>query len=270
MIKLVPSEIIRPDYAFTGKPLKKENRILRLRKDIRRMRKSCAIAREVLSEVMSCIRIGVSTEELDSIAHEACIKRGAYPSPLNYRGFPKSICTSVNEVVCHGIPSETKILNEGDIINCDVTTFYKGYHGDCSETVAVGEVSEEIKNLIEAARQAMNVGIEAVKDGVCVSLIGRSIESFVGKKYGLVEDFCGHGVGEVFHAPPTVFHCKSDYKFILREGMTITVEPMLNLGTKRGHFLEDKWTYITNDGKPSAQFEQTILITKTGAKILTA
>jgi len=269
----VPSRITRPDYAADGIPKKKKNSLLTRKKDILRMKAACVSAAEVLAEVGSAVRIGITTDELDLIAHEACIKKGGYPSPLNYHKFPKSLCTSVNEVICHGIPAESCVLRSGDIINCDVTIFTQGYHGDCSATFYVGEVEENRKLLVEAAKESLEIGIAAVRPGSCVSEVGKAIENYIkhNTEFSIVEQFAGHGIGEVFHSKPSVLHYyDSQQHFILVDGMTITIEPMINMGLKDGVFLSDGWTYRTKDGLPSAQFEHTLLVTKRGCKILTA
>lgn len=270
-IKPVPSNIQRPDYAKTGQPRKTKAPLVKTSKDIKNLRSACSAARRVLNKVLAEVKEGVSTEHLDQIAHDACIAEGGYPSPLNYRGYPKSLCTSVNSVICHGIPTKDQILKDGDIINCDVTIYLNGMHGDCSETVCIGNVDSEIKQLVDKTREAMYAGIEALRPGGCVSDTGHAIQEFLRDSgYGIVTDFVGHGIGPVFHMTPHVPHFyDATYKFPLKAGMALTVEPMINLGVPDMRMLPDKWTAVTADGKPSAQFEHTVLITETGREILT-
>lgn len=272
-LKKVPDNIQRPDYALNGTPKRTKGSLIKSPEQISRLRHSCKIAKKILNTVCNAVRVGVTTEELDEIAHQECIKHGGYPSPLNYRGFPKSLCTSINNVICHGIPSSKQVIKDGDIINCDVTIYLNGMHGDCSKTVCVGNVRPEVKELVELTEKAMLKGIEATGPGKCVSDIGLAIQKFVkesGKKYGIVSDFSGHGIGSVFHMNPMVCHAYNPfYKFPLKPGMAFTVEPMLNLGAPHAQILSDRWTAITVDGAVSAQFENTILITETGYEILT-
>jgi methionyl aminopeptidase len=272
MLKKIPNHIKKPSYAKTGNPAKASRRLVKTSKEIETMRSTCREAREILQIVIEAVKPGISTEELDDIAHEECIKRGGYPSPLNYMNFPKSLCTSVNEVVCHGIPSKDQILKEGDIINCDVTLYLNGMHGDCSVSVGVGEISKERDKLIRVTKQAMLEGIRAIKPNKCVSKIGKAIQSYVRKvsDFSIVRRFTGHGIGSKFHMSPSVFHYyERKYKFNLQPGMTLTVEPMINIGGCEEEILEDGWTSVTCDGQPSAQFEDTILVTPKGYEILT-
>jgi methionyl aminopeptidase len=283
LYKPVPDHIIRPDYARpenNGKPRKPvdlKGRPLALKNELKgealgRMRRACAAAREVLEEVLSAVRPGVTTDELDEIAHEGCIKRGGYPSPLGYHGFPKSLCTSLNEVICHGIPSAERVLIDGDIINCDVTIYLEGMHGDCSETVFVGRPSAEARALVEFTYEAMMAGIAVAQPNALLNEIGRVISTRARKAgYSVVQDFSGHGIGPQFHMPPQVVHYYERYNYQrLKEGMVFTVEPMINAGELYARVLEDDWTAVTSDGRLSAQFEHTIYIGKRGPELLTA
>lgn len=250
---------------------------LKSRSEIERMLAAGAIAAELLEALREKIKPGVSTLELNDFVHEETLKRGGESAPLNYKPsptdtpFPKSICTSINNVVCHGIPSEKDIVKDGDIINCDLTVRYKGYHGDTSRTFLVGNVSDKARLLVERTEQAMWEGINACKVDGCISDIGAAIEAFVKPfSYGIVRDLTGHGIGAKFHEEPSVFHYKNlSYKLRLRPGMTFTVEPMINQGSHKVKVLDDDWTVVTADGKLSAQFEHTIVITEKGPRVLT-
>lgn len=268
--RTVPDHIPRPDYATTGKPRQRSGKLIKNQDQLERMRKACRAARHVLEVVTSAVAVGVTTDELDAIAHEEYIKLGGYPSTLNYHGYKKSLCTSVNEVICHGIP-DSRALQEGDIINCDVTIYLDGMHGDCSKTVFVGDVDEESKNLVSTTYDSMMAGIETVRAGTKIRDIGRAIEQAVkGTGYSVVEAFVGHGIGETFHMDPQVPHYyRAGHRFAVQPGMTFTIEPMINLGVKEHILLDDNWTAITADYKRSAQFEHTILVTENGVEILT-
>ena len=241
--------------------------------EIEKMRAAGKLAAETLDMIAEHVKPGVSTEELNTLCHEFIVSRGAIPAPLNYRGFPKSICTSKNEVICHGIPSEKDILQDGDIVNIDVTAIVDGFHGDTSRMYYVGNVSPQRKKLVQDTYEAMMLGISTVRSGSMLSDIGKAIQEFAeAKGYSVVRDYCGHGIGRIFHEQPMVLHYDAkdprlDMK--LRKGMTFTVEPMINIGTYEGITLEDDWTVITADGKDSAQFEHTIVVTETGYELLT-
>lgn len=241
------------------------------------MRKAGKLAREVLDFVTPYVKEGVSTLYLNDICHDFIIKNGAIPAPLNYNGFPKSICTSVNHVVCHGIPSAEKTLKTGDIMNIDVTVILDGYHGDTNRMYTVGKPSILCQRLIDVTYDAMMAGIEQAKPGNTLRDIAIAIEAIVKKNgFSCVRDFCGHGIGKVFHMAPQVVHYnekESDYQdsVVLEEGMFFTVEPMVNVGTYHTIVSKfDNWTATTRDKKPSAQFEHTIGITKNGNEIFTA
>lgn len=236
------------------------------------MRAAGKLAAEILQYIEPFVKPGVSTLELNDICHEYTIKRGAVSAPLNYKGFPKSICTSINDVVCHGIPKKTDILKDGDIINIDVTPILKGYHGDTSKTFMVGKVKPEIKKLVSDTEKAMWIGIEQVKPGNRVNDISNAIDEFLtANGYGIVRDLMGHGIGKKFHEDPQIPHFKQTRLLTkLEPGMTFTIEPMVNLGSY--HVVvskSDKWTVRTKDGKWSAQFEHTVLVTDKGYEILT-
>ena len=269
-MRTVPPSIPAPSYARTGRP-RAAPRIADPEDRIARMRRAGRAAAEVLAEISRAVRPGITTEELDVLAHEACIARGAYPSPLNYHGFPKAICTSVNEVILHGIP-DSRPLEEGDIVSLDVTLYLDGVHGDCCGTVAVGKVDDESRRLLAVAEECMMKGIGAVRPGRPVSDIGRAVEDHAAAHgYGVVRSFCGHEIGEDFHADPQILHYfEPRARDVMKEGMTFTVEPMITVGNERHVVWPDGWTAVTADGKRAAQFEHTILVTAGGAEILTA
>ena len=235
------------------------------------MRKTCALARDTLVMIEDYIKPGVSTEELNQICHDYILSHKAYPSPLNYKGFPKSICTSPNQVICHGIPSTEVILKDGDILNIDVTTCLNKFHGDTNKTFLVGNVSPEIKHLVEITYKCIREGIKQVRPGGHFGDIGAAIQEIAEKEhFSVVEDYCGHGIGREFHEEPQVLHTGEWGKGkTMKEGMTFTIEPMINMGTKETRPLDDQWTVLTADGKLSAQFEHTILVTPNGHEILT-
>ncbi|WP_458774627.1 type I methionyl aminopeptidase [Desulforhopalus sp. 52FAK] len=267
----VPESIGRPEYAVTGKPTTKKLSCKKTdQNQIDLMRNAGRIARDVLDTVLSQVRAGITTDELDKVAHARTIELGAYPSPLNYMGFPKSICTSVNEVVVHGIP-DARTLVDGDIINCDVTIYVDGMHGDCSETVFVGSVDEASKKLVQVTWECLMKGIDVVKPGVFFNAIGKVIERHATDNgFSVVREFTGHGIGQYFHMAPYVAHFyEAGNKKVIEEGMTFTIEPMINAGGAECRFWSDKWTAVTTDLFRSAQFEHTILVTADGAEILT-
>jgi len=268
--RTVPAHILKPDYVKTGKPSRPPAADLQNLERRERMRKACQAAAVVLQETSRAIAPGVTTDELDRIAHELCIKLGGYPSPLNYHGFPKSLCTSVNEVICHGIP-DSRPLEEGDIVNLDVTIFLHGMHGDTNATFPVGKVDADSAQVIEVARQSLARGIAAVKPGGTIRDIGRAIEPYAkSQRCSVVRDYCGHGIGENFHTSLLVpHHDEPKATTILEPGMTFTIEPMINLGSWRAKVWDDGWTAVTADGSRSAQFEHTVLVTDDGVEILT-
>ncbi|MEC8976955.1 MAG: type I methionyl aminopeptidase [Actinomycetota bacterium] len=269
--RLVPEDIARPDYAAAGVPIRKAP--ADVRKDdaaLERMRTAGAAARRVLREVAAEVAPGVTTDHLDAICHEACIAEGGYPSPLNYNGYPKSLCTSVNEIICHGIP-DSRALAEGDIVNCDVTIFLNGVHGDHSETFAVGTIDQRSEELIRVTRECLYLGIGAVRSGGIVSDIGKAIQTHAESAgFGVVREFIGHGVGEVFHHQPNIPHYyEPSARFQFVSGMTFTIEPMITIGSPRAHLWEDGWTAATADLSRTAQFEHTVLVRDDGVEILT-
>lgn len=234
------------------------------------IRKSGVANTEILDVVASKIKIGMTTEELNTIVHEETIKRGGIPAPLGYQGFPKSTCTSINNVICHGIPTEKQVLKDGDIVNVDVTTILDGYFADASRMFMIGNVSPEAKKIVEVTKEALEKAIKALKPYGDLNEVGRTIEPFVKSHgYSVVRALCGHGVGLEFHEEPQVDHYSTDEKgYLLIPGMTFTIEPMINQGTYDCIILEDQWTVITKDDKLSAQWENTILVTETGIEIL--
>ena len=229
-----------------------------------------SLAASTLDEVTNFVKPGVSTDVLDKICYEFIKDNGGYSAPLYYRGFPKSCCTSVNHVVCHGIPTQ-KYLNEGDIINIDVTAIVNGWHGDTSRMFFVGDVSVKSKNLVEATYRSMMKAISIIKSGIHLGDIGETIQSYVEKKgFSVVRDFCGHGIGKTFHEPPNVLHYgKKGEGIILKPGMIFTVEPMINEGIYNTKLLKDGWTAVTKDKSLSAQFEHTVGVTDDGCEIFT-
>ena len=240
-------------------------------KEIEGIRVSSQMAAETLLLVGEKLRAGMTTDDIDKIVHEDTIRRGAVPSPLNYKGFPKSVCTSINDIVCHGIPDGT-VLKNGDIVNVDVTTFYKGFHGDTSATFFIATPSAEARHVTETCRKALDLGIAEVRDGARLGDIGAAIQEYVeAQGCSVVRDFVGHGIGRRFHEPPQVKHYgKRGTGDRIRAGMVFTIEPMVNAGRFEVEIdPKDKWTVRTADGSLSAQFEHTIAVTKNGCEVLT-
>ena len=270
-MRSVPAEIPRPEYAENGRPARHNGKnLVKTPEEIERMRRSGAAGRRILDLVGRHVKPGITTDELDAIAHEAYIAEGGYPSPLNYRGFRKSICTSVNEVICHGIPDD-RVLQDGDIVNCDITIYLDGMHGDCSKTFLVGNVSEEDQRLVQATEESLYRAIATVYDGSRLNDIGRAIQQYIEPMgYSIVRDFVGHGIGSLFHIDPQVPHYYSpSANMVLKAGMTFTIEPMINIGVAQHKLWDDNWTAVTADYQRSAQFEHTLLVTETGVEILT-
>jgi methionyl aminopeptidase len=267
----VPNHIARPEYLdrigperFTGSEVKDEQTIAL-------MRVAGRIAAQALAAAAEVIAPGVTTDQIDRVGHEFLLDHGAYPSTLGYKGFPKSLCTSVNEVVCHGIP-DARPLQDGDIVNIDITAYVGGVHGDTDATYLVGDVDEASRLLVERTHEAMMRGINAVAPGRAINVIGRVISSYAKRfGYGVVRDFTGHGIGTAFHSGLIVPHYDAApaYDTVMQPGMTFTVEPMLNLGTPDWDMWDDGWTVVTRDRARSAQFEHTILVTDSGREILT-
>lgn len=269
-LRSVPASIIAPEYVGRpaptpdGGPERKDPDLLAA------MRQAGRLAADALQEVGRAIRPGVTTDELDRIGHDYLCDHGAYPSTLQYRGFPKSLCTSLNEVICHGIPDSTVLL-DGDICNIDITAYLDGVHGDTNATFLVGEVDEEARLLVERTREATRRGIAAVQPGRPISVIGRVIESYARRfGYGVVRDFTGHGIGRSFHSGLVIPHYDNPaLTTVMEEGMTFTIEPMITLGTHEWDMWDDGWTVVTRDRAWTAQFEHTIAVTATGSEILT-
>ncbi|NNG40606.1 type I methionyl aminopeptidase [Flexivirga sp. ID2601S] len=267
----VPASIARPEYVDRPAPAEFTGSEVRDPDLIERIRVSSRIAAQALQAAGAAVRPGVTTDELDRIGHEFVLDHGAYPSTLGYRGFPKSLCTSVNEVICHGIPDDRE-LQDGDIVKIDITAYKDGAHGDNCATFLVGDVDEESRLLVERTEEAMMRGIKAAKPGREVNVIGRVIEMYASRfGYGVVRDYTGHGVGPVFHSGLIIPHYDSApaHADVIQPGMTFTVEPMLDLGTADWDLWDDGWTVVTKDKRRSAQFEHTILITESGPEILT-
>ena len=268
----VPDHIAKPDYALRsdGRPGPRVKDVVKNAGQLARMRTSCQAARQVLELCKAAVRPGVTTDAIDAIAHQAYIDLGGFPSTLGYCGYPKSICASVNEVICHGIPDD-RPLEEGDIVNLDVTIFLDGMHGDCSETVAVGTIDADSRLLIEATRECLMAGIGAVHAGGQVRDIGKAISASAEPRgYGVVRAFVGHGIGEQFHMDPQVPHYyDAAATFVFKPGMTFTIEPMINQGTWKHRSWDDGWTAVTADLRRSAQHEHTILVREDGVEILT-
>ncbi|KAJ8963082.1 hypothetical protein NQ318_018546 [Aromia moschata] len=268
--RLVPDHIPKPSYYRTGEPT--ENVCypeIKNEKQIHQMRLSCKLAANILQKVEKNIKIGKTTDEIDVEVFNMCIASGAYPSPLNYKNFPKSVCTSVNNVACHGIPDD-RPLHDGDIINVDITVFYEGYHGDCSKTFLIGNVDNEGRNLVKATETCLNEAINICKPGKKFNEIGTCIEDTAYKLgYRVVPAFLGHGIGCYFHGPPDIYHVTNNYPGRMEAGMTFTIEPILTQGGYLIEILEDNWTAVTADSARTAQFEHTVLITDSGVEILT-
>ncbi|MFK5583839.1 type I methionyl aminopeptidase [Serinicoccus sp. LYQ131] len=267
----VPASITRPEYVDRPAPAPFRGSEVKDAATIESMRVAGRVAAQALQLCGELVRPGVTTDAIDRAGHEFLLDHGAYPSTLGYRGFPKSLCTSVNEVVCHGIPDDRE-LREGDICNIDITAYLGGVHGDNNATFLCGEVAEDTRLLVERTQEALARAIRAARPGREVNVIGRVIESYAGRfGYGVVRDYTGHGVGEAFHSGLVIPHYDAapDHATMIEPGMTFTIEPMLNLGTPEWHEWEDGWTVVTADGAPSAQFEHTILITEDGPEILT-
>jgi len=267
----VPAAIPRPEYVGKAGPRKYRGSDVQTPETIEKMRVAGRLAAQATQLAGQHCQPGVTTDEIDAIVHEFLCDHGAYPSTLGYRGFPKSCCTSLNEVICHGIP-DTTVLEDGDIINVDVTAFINGVHGDTDATFCVGNVSEENRLLVERTHEAMMRGIKAIAPGRQMNVIGRVIEAYAKRfGYGVVRDFTGHGIGTAFHSGLIVPHYDAapNYATVIEPGMTFTVEPMLTLGTHEWEMWADGWTVVTKDRRRSAQFEHTVLVTETGAEILT-
>eukprot|EP00559_Dactyliosolen_fragilissimus_P006616 CAMPEP_0184865262 /NCGR_PEP_ID=MMETSP0580-20130426/17462_1 /TAXON_ID=1118495 /ORGANISM="Dactyliosolen fragilissimus" /LENGTH=454 /DNA_ID=CAMNT_0027364379 /DNA_START=25 /DNA_END=1389 /DNA_ORIENTATION=+ len=272
---VMEKSVVKPDYSEDGIPKSMSNVLpwiieVKTPAQIEKMRAAGRVAREVLDIAGRAVKVGVTTDEIDNLVHAETIKRGAYPSPLNYHGFPKSCCTSVNEVICHGIPDDRK-LQDGDIINIDITCYLDGFHGDCSEMFTVGTVNDEAKRLLQTTYDCWVKSMNHVKPGNNYKEIGGIIEDHIVERgFTTVRNFCGHGIGSVFHTNPNIYHYKNDEPTgVMAEGHTFTIEPMICEGTAQVLNWPDKWTATTTDGKRTAQFEHTLLVTPDGVEALT-
>ncbi len=267
----VPPSIPRPEYVDRPAPAPYDGPEVKDAETVERMRVAGRVAAQALQEVGRHVAPGVTTDELDRVGHEFLLDHGAYPSTLGYRGFPKSLCTSVNEVVCHGIPDST-VLREGDLCNIDVTAFLGGVHGDTNATFAAGEPDPESRRLLEHAEAAMWRGIRAALPGRQLNVVGKVIEAYA-RRHGLgtVHEFTGHGIGPSFHSGLVVPHhdAAPEHAELIEVGMTFTVEPMITLGTRHWRMWDDGWTVVTADGRRTAQFEHTVLVTEDGPEVLT-
>jgi len=269
--RVVPRGIVLPEYVGKKEPRTHRGGDIYTPEEIERIRAAGKIAAGAIEAAGAAVVPGVTTDSIDQIAHDFVISHGAYPSTLGYRGYPKSCCTSLNEVICHGIPDDT-VIQEGDIVNIDITAYLDGMHGDLNKTFIAGEASEEARLLVERTEESLQRAIKAVAPGRQINVIGRAIESYADRfGYGVVRDFTGHGVGSSFHSGLIIPHYDASplYDEILVEGMVFTIEPMLTLGTIHWDMWSDGWTVTTKDKKLSAQFEHTLVVTPTGAEILT-
>ena len=266
----VPDSIARPEYVDRPAPAPFTGSEVKDAETIAKMRVACRLAAQARELVGSYVAPGVTTDELDRVGHEFLCDHGAYPSTLGYKGFPKSLCSSVNEVVCHGIP-DARVIQDGDIVNIDITAYLDGVHGDTHATFLAGDVDEETRLLVERTHEALDRAIKAVRPGRRVSVIGRVIESYARRYgYGVVREFTGHGIGSSFHSGLIIPHYDEPrFDDEILPGMTFTIEPMLNLGTHEWVMWDDGWTVVTADGRRSAQFEHTLLVTADGAEVLT-
>ena len=261
-----------PPYALSGIPptINEEGQPdIKSKDEIERMRNACRLARKILIEAGDTLRVGMTTDEIDQLIFDLSLAHNAYPSPLNYRGFPKSVCTSVNNVVCHGIPDD-RPLADGDILNIDVTVYLDGVHGDCSKTFLVGDVDDAGKRLVAITEECLQIGIQLCKPGSAFSDIGDAVYTHASKAgFNVVGAFTGHGIGTYFHGPPDIYHIPNNYPGKMMPGMTFTVEPAISEGSDRIIILEDGWTAVTTDNSRCAQCEHTVLITEDGVEILT-
>ncbi|NLG56231.1 MAG: type I methionyl aminopeptidase [Rhodococcus sp.] len=269
-VRSVPSHIEAPEYVWKSTVKEGSEPWVQTPETIEAMRVASRIAAQALAEAGKAVAPGVTTDELDRIAHEYMLDHGAYPSTLGYKGFQKSCCTSVNEVICHGIPDST-VIEDGDIVNIDVTAYIGGVHGDTNATFLAGDVAEDVALLVERTREATMRAIKAVRPGRELNVIGRVIESYANRfGYGVVRDFTGHGIGTTFHNGLVILHYdEPNVDTIIEPGMVFTIEPMINLGTADYDIWDDGWTVVTKDRKWTAQFEHTIVVTDSGAEILT-
>ncbi len=269
-MRSVPAHIGRPPYADTGEVVDLGEDRIKTPETIERMRHAGKVGAEILRLAGEMVRPGITTDEIDRYVHQLHIERDAYPSPLNYNNFPKSVCTSANEVICHGIP-DSRVLQDGDILNLDVTAYVGGVHGDTNATFLVGDVDPVSRQLVSVTEECMWHGIEAVRPGRPISDVGKAIEEHAkAHRYGVIRAFIGHGIGEQFHGDIQVLHYyDSRASMVMRPGMTFTVEPMISLGSWQHRMWDDDWTAVTADGKRTAQFEHTLVVTEDGCEVLT-
>ena len=267
----VPPGIARPEYVGKKAPTEWTGGHIKTPEQVEKIRSAGKLAAQAIELAGNSITAGMRTNDLDVMVHDFLISKGAYPSTLGYRGFPKSCCTSVNEIICHGIPEDLEI-QDGDIVNIDVTAFLDGFHGDSNKTFKVGNVAEAVSLLVDRTKESLDRAIAAVMPGRPINVIGRTIESFAKRfNYGVVRDFTGHGIGEAFHSGLVIPHYDAapNYSNTMEVGMVFTIEPMLTLGTHQWDMWPDGWTVATKDKSITAQFEHTLVVTESGAQILT-
>ena len=270
-MRTVPADIVRPEYVGKKTPNEGNDSNMYTPEEVERVRAAGKVAAGAIVEAAKIAVPGTTTDQIDVLIHEYICDHGAYPSTVDYRGYPKSVCTSLNEVICHGIPDST-VLENGDILNLDVTAYLDGMHGDTNKTLLIGNVDEESRLLVERTEESLNRAIKAVKPGRQINVIGRVIEKYAARfGYGVVRDYTGHGVGREFHSGLIIPHYDAApaYDTEIREGMIFTIEPMLTLGTIEWDLWDDDWTVVTRDRKRTAQFEHTLVVTADGADILT-
>ncbi len=271
-MRYVPDHIAKPPYAASGNVPGTRESAVKSPEVIERMRVAGKAASEILAKAGELVRPGITTEEIDIFVHDLTIEMGGYPSPLNYHGYPKSLCTSVNEVICHGIP-DSRVLEDGDIVNLDVTIFLNGVHGDTNATFAVGNISDDDKKLMRVTEECLWKAIEVVKPGMLINELGRAIQIHAHENnFGVIRMFTGHGIGETFHTEPQVLHYYDKFdSTMIREGMTFTIEPMITASGETGHKTwKDQWTAVTADFSRTAQYEHTMVVTADGVEVLTA
>ncbi|XP_012937492.1 methionine aminopeptidase 1D, mitochondrial isoform X2 [Aplysia californica] len=267
----VPQKIQSPPYILSGNDVSPVSADVKTKLQIEEMRPACELAASILRHVGANIEAGMTTDDIDAMVHRKSIEAGAYPSPLQYKGFPKSVCTSVNHIACHGVPGSL-VLQDGDIINVDITVFFQGYHGDTSETFMIGDVDRQGQLLVQAAKDCRDIGISVCREGALFSDIGEVVYMKAQEAgFEVIPNFCGHGIGQYFHGPPDIVHVPSysGARGEMKAGMTFTVEPIICEGSPEIQILSDDWTVVTKDKSRSAQFEHTILVTKNGHEILT-
>lgn len=269
-LSVIPNHIEKPVYALSGRPENVPRKpVVWKQEEIDKVRKSCQLARKTLNYAESLIEPGVTTELIDAKTREFILSHGAYPSPLNFKGFPKSISCSVNNVAAHGIPDRRELV-EGDIVNVDITVFQQGFHGDCSDTFPVGRIDQSAENLINVTRECLDIGIGMCKAGEFYRKIGQLINKHAKKhQCSTIQVLLGHGIGTFFHGPPDIYHCLNNYPGKMEAGMIFTIEPCVSEGDRRIRFLRDGWTAVTIDNSRTAQKEHTVLVTHTGVEILT-